>query len=360
MSEIYQKITLSRLVELIQNGMQIMDHYEIIESSGLFYLSDLLPDHINQITFSNCIFNVICDFSSNKLYTLTIRDCIFKKEVSMQREMDNLYIYDCEFEDNFFILTKVARFTVIKNTTFHRIFQYSPYDMNSQDIRFLNCKFLAMGFFRRLIMNKNFIFNQCNLVNCSFLYSSFEDAVFADCSFDLNHQLSLDERIYFNKNNILNDDFFKENAREDFHKISLKNIISSYKEFEKNFDKARNYEDAGNFHKRAFELERERKKGLSKFILWLYKKSSSYGEEYTTSLKWMMILLIFFSFVYMISGVIYTYGNESCVVYYCKPANRYNVIQDIGIGFVYSFNSSITIRKGLDFVESGSPITSVL
>jgi hypothetical protein len=361
MNEPYQQIDVERLAQLVQMGNKYFTHYEIIvsdKSGDLFYMNKLIPEHIHQIVFKNCRFLVKCNLSSSKSYTLIIEDCIFRKEVSMQNEMEALYIYNSEFEENFYFLTNVSGHTVIKNASFSKVFQYNPHVINSQDVRFIDCNFWGIGFFRRLIMNKNFIFNTCDLTNCSFLYSAFEDAIFANCTFDLNFKLSLDERILSNIGNIT--ELLTDEQKKEFCKIDLKTIVSSYKEFEKNFDKARNYEEAGNFHKRAFELELKRKKGLSKIILWLYKKSSSYGEEYATSLKWMMTLLILFSFVYMFSGIVYTYSNESCVIYYCKPSNRYNIIQDIGIGFVYSFNSSIPIRKGFDFVESGSPLTSVL
>jgi|SRR4030095_759163 len=129
-------------------------------------------------------------------------------------------------------------------------FSKSFFSNNFTEFKFV--EFKNLGLFRYLILDKNLTFISCDLTNCSFLFSKFDEANFISCYFDL--KFLVDERMpnafEFPREEIYG---FGLDAGHSILSYSKSDIINTYTIFEINFDKHKDFETAGNFHIKRFE-----------------------------------------------------------------------------------------------------------
>lgn len=113
--------------------------------------------------------------------------------------------------------------------------------------------FKNLGLFRYLILEKNITFITCDLTNCSFLFSKFDDANFISCYFDLQYLIDrrMSNPLDFPREEIY---CFGINEGHSILSFSKMDIINAYRMFEINFDKHKDVDIAGNFHVMRYEL----------------------------------------------------------------------------------------------------------
>jgi len=185
------------------------------------------------------------------------------------------------------------------------------------------------------------------LTNCVFINSDIENVRFINCEFDFKNFIYEKEQT----NKFIND---KNNI------IAIKELISSYRQFEINLDKNKDYELAGEFHKKRYELEYliTESFSLKKLLLFFYERSSNFGENYVKSLSRFILILFLFTLTYLFTGLVYNHTNFESTIYYLKESNRYNFWNDIGSAFLYSLNNSLPFRRELEFVKSANGWTT--
>jgi len=89
-------------------------------------------------------------------------------------------------------------------------------------------------------------------------------------------------------------------------------IEGVYQQLKKNYDEAKDYWTAGDFHYGELEMKRLACKRKSKVVRWLvqhlrlvalYKYASQYGESYTRPLPWLFFVLLLFMGLYPLAGL---------------------------------------------------------
>lgn len=323
-----------------------------------------------KVYFSLATFLAPVNFSSNIFEKdVSIVGCHFKNDACFTK---NYFHRNLNFDyarnyvnpscERKFIFSNSCSGKVEFNRILFNLSDFRDSSMKS-DFIFQDCLFNDMAIFRNLNLNDVKFINS-DLTNCSFLNSNIKDTSFINCKF--NYQELIDEKIFLNteKSNFFDNDLWDKTesfgkwGKENISSGNLENVINEYKLFEINFDGNKDYEKAGEFHKKRFELERTySKKSLKKFLLTLYNWSSDYGENYKKSLGWFGIFFLIFTVIYMLFGLIYNgeYRNLEMVI------NDYSwgkLIEDFNISLLYSFNNAVPLKKDLEYLKSANIYTS--
>lgn len=311
---------------------------------GFFSLSDgSLSDGLQLVCFKDCDFNVNVDINEIDLHCLlNFENCTFYKPVIFSFGIDTLILKDfCIFKEKFQFFSIVKKYAVFRDVIFEREFHFNSTSVIDKKFEFSKCEFKYDSLFRHLNFGNDILFDKSNLTNCSFLNSNIYDVRFNNCKFDYNNLI--DEKYSKLKKN-----------------IEIEDVISTYRNFEINFDKNKDYEQAGEFHKRRYELDLliSKKYSLKKFLLLLYKWSSNFGENYGRSFNWFVLALIAFSFIYLFTGLVYKNSNYDTVIYYFKNENRFDFWNDLGSSFLYSLNNALPFRRELEFIKSANGWTT--
>jgi len=231
--------------------------------------------------------------------------------------------------------------------------------IDEKNFIFKNCLFNKLALFRRLNLKSNVLFFNADLTNCSFLNSNFEDVLFSSTSIDIEQHI--DYRLWKNKTKLNNDNYQEYglyNIDDTISEITKNNLISEYKIFEKNFDNKKHFDIAGEFHQSSLDIESQyHPKLLKKIILWLYKTFSNYGESYKKSLIWFSLILVIFSVLYLFTGLDYINNEKHSIIYYFKCTNMYNIINDYGLSFLYSFINSFPVKRDMDMLKAANGFT---
>jgi len=409
--------------------------------------------------FVNVIFNDLLYINNNIFNKGEIfsKECAFQSDIVLFRSIfnDSMGLYGLTFKGNFFIegctfknevyftnlifeknlnITSIYRgdFTIFENLT---IFSFTVRGiLTLQDVSFdivnvsevitfnnyINVNrvdFHSFGIFRNMILGNNVSFIDCDLTNCSFLYSDFENAIFSSCKF--NFKTLVDEKFLFN--DMTTD--FKEKTHwlrlsnmRSVGDFSIEDLLKVLKQFEIYFDKFKDYENAGEFHKKAFEVQRKKieiapyiilkslykydsknyfkniksrrqkiynrlkyrflrkmnivvnyslkfKKwfNLKYFFIRSYKLFSDYGESYSKPLVIYFVFIFIFSILYFFVGL--DYVNNDLTIYHInwlKHADNYIWYNDYMCSLIYSLNSSFPIKKDLLYIRPGNIFTNSL
>lgn len=308
---------------------------------------------LNNLEFKDVKFNDSFFIKGSKIEnTFTISNTVFNGDSYFGYMEDDIIYFrgqtliDSEFNAN----------CSFSNIIFDKLDFYSKKQIENV-IEFNNLDFKEHGYFRNLRMNENYIFKNCNLKECSFLYSTFNKVIFSSCDFG-------DYVLHDDKNSKI---FNKRDNKSEKDRIKLTahytgfDVINEYRMFEMNFDYYKQFEIAGFFHVNKFNLERKVLPCNYKwFLLTLYKYSSNYGESYKISSIWFFIIFLVFSIIYLFTGIHYINGNNDVIIYYFKEANRFCYLNDWGCGLLYSLINSIPFKKSLDYLNNGSIITNVI
>lgn len=102
------------------------------------------------------------------------------------------------------------------------------------------------------------------------------------------------------KRNIIYDEIYEEESEKNYALIE-----KTYAQLKKNFEENRSYAEAGDFHYGEMEMRRKRQKGIFKYvsIASFYKYLSGYGESYSRALIWLCLSILFFTSVYLFTGL---------------------------------------------------------
>jgi uncharacterized protein YjbI with pentapeptide repeats len=315
-------------------------------SEKLFFDKYTLEKSTNiKIEFIDCVFDCPVTFNRNqKISSLKIENCKFNNKVIFKTEIDSISIsYSTVFNDKVIFESIFNKSCKLNDTTFNKQFLFNSNSVFDKKLEFAKIIFNDTAVFRGLNFGKETSFIDCDLTNCSFINSNINDVYFDNSSFDFMNLI--DE-----KNAVMK---YIKNNQMNVNKI--KDVISQYRYFEINFDKNKDYEKAGEFHIRRYELEYliTKKHPIKKILLFLYKWSSNFGENYVCSLGWFIFLLVFFSFVYLFSGLKYEGVEINWSIGYC-----YKALNDLGCSFLYSLNNSLPFRRELEFIKSANGWTT--
>ncbi|MBN8569684.1 MAG: hypothetical protein J0M18_08635 [Ignavibacteria bacterium] len=357
---------------------------------------------IKSLTFVNCIFEITVLFIEINIDDFEFRDCVFEKNFHMSRSKieDLFYFHNCIFNNEVNILNCHFLFTDIIGNKFNNIFMLGSKDEH-KDRRstfsgytnissvfngftsISNCDFLEVDFenssfdnyifefnncnvekiarFRKLNLTEKVIFNNINIDNLSFLFSYFKFVSFTNCSVNVNNLI--DKRLLEPNNPIyifLKEEWDNDYVISKYKNFNIQNLFDEYKQFEVCFDNQKNYEIAGEFHKQRFELERtnSKKYWLKYSLLTLYKWSSDYGENYKKSLSWFLHAFVFFTVVYLFSGLNFTDHNGTVTIFYLKAVNQFNFWNDLGLSTIYSLNNVIPFKKDLTYITAANGWTT--
>lgn len=227
--------------------------------------------------------------------------------------------------------------------------------------RFNEVKVNRLWELKELVINNRFIFNQCYLKNVSFVESILEDALFLDCDFGdyiLYDEINIAKREKQEKDGLI---------IKKMKVVKYKSVYNLYRMFEMNFDKHKDYEEAGEFHKRCYEVKRiyERKNKVGKVISLLYNISSGYGENYVRSIISFFAILFIFSCIYLYSGLDYVNNANNVsekertisLIYYGDSNYKYNFVNDFGASLLFSISNTLPIRKDIESIKPASEWT---
>lgn len=138
---------------------------------------------------------------------------------------------------------------------------------------------------------KNVQFRNLNLENVNFIGSFIESIKFFDCNWPIKNGIK----------HISGDKFKKEKNIQ-----TKKSILRLYTQLKNNYDKAGNYYDSGDWFYREMESRRNLQKSFFKRELFsfiaLYKRFSNYGESYIKPLLGIIIVLLTYSWIYLMTG----------------------------------------------------------
>ncbi len=334
---------------------------ELFGSSEPFFLKNSVFN--KDVSFFRCIFNEDFTFedidfnakcfvdSCSFKGTVCFNNVTFFKKVTFNY---NRTTGPTIFEDNVYFNSAFKGLTYFDKTIFRNV-DFRGSTFGSENITFNSCSFELIALFRELNLGNNIHFNDCELTNCSFSKSFFENTRFENC--DLQLGKLLDERILngeLDKPTIDALNSYGIHSSIDLF-IDYDNIINTYRQFEINFDNYKDYELAGEIHKRRYDLQKNAEKNrVKKVFITFYKWFSNYGEDYTKSLFWIVGILVGFSFVYLFTGIKY----DEAVIYWGKAGNTYSRINDLCSAFLYSLNSSVPFRREIEHLKSASGFTS--
>jgi hypothetical protein len=316
------------------------------------YLGNIKFD---KLIFENVIFNDECIFSScNFLDGLIFTETIFNNNLSfvVNRRLKVMEIKDAFFRCEFNGITNF-------NSVSFGILNLSDSSIGEKICIFNNCSFNLLALFRRLNLKSNIIFLNVDLTNCSFLNSNFAEVLFASISINIKEHIDYK----FLKSIIKEDDIiFKSIYIPDksdlIREVTENSLISEYKIFEKNFDNKKQFEIAGDFHQASLDIERQFNPTKSKkTLLWLYKTFSNYGESYKKSIIWFSLILVFFSILYLFTGLDYINNEKHSIIYYFKCSNINNIFNDYGLSFLYSFINSFPAKRDIDILKAANGYT---
>ncbi len=334
---------------------------------------------LGRVTFEKNIFSAYVEFKKVN----------FKSNFTFRENLMNssLLFKSCEFQDGFRVIRNESKSIVIfdssdrnipnkikgktnyynnkfpilkfKNVEFGAI-DFSDLTVEDSSIEFNRCIFNQIGLFRKLNFNSNTKFINSELSNCSFLSSNINEAIFGNCRFNFTNLI--DERIYFSHRNVNYNKYSNliNKSWDELTDYEIINIIEVYRSFEIKFDNQKDYENAGEFHKKRFELERKNSQNhwLKYFLLCVYKWSSNYGENYTRALEWFIGFFVFFTFLYLFSGLSFTDHNGTVAIFYLKTINQFNFWNDLGLSAIYSLNNVIPFKKDLTYITAANGWTT--
>ena len=185
------------------------------------------PENIESIVFAFCNFNCEVKFYDSQLKEVSIAKCDFFEDVELNVLIEEkIFFKDANLKKSFKL--------------------FSPSSFNGK-LEFKNVEFSydEKSNFNDLNFGKEAVFSNCNLINCLFDNSDIKDVRFLNCNWDFLNAL--------HKNDLIKK--YTEYKKNESNRTSIKEIIISYREFEINLDKSKDYEQAGEFHKKRYELE---------------------------------------------------------------------------------------------------------
>lgn len=237
---------------------------------------------------------------------------------------------------------------MIQKTIFKKDFLFQPIYIADKNVIFNSIEIEGSANFRNLNFNERTQFRNIDLSKCSFLYSKFDDSLFANC--------------YLTKKKIY--DEIQLSDKPD--KMILTDVVNELRMFEMSFDKRKNFEQAGEFHCYALEVERRLTRWssrrfpkiadylnilhiprLKKIALILYKWTSDYGENYAKSLRKIIYIIIIFSIIYLYTGLSYSNYNI-----WWWDNSKPNLFTDWGSSLLYSLISSSPVRRDSEVIKS--------
>jgi uncharacterized protein YjbI with pentapeptide repeats len=333
--------------------------------------------HNNAQLFKNCVFNNEVYFGNMTFGNLMLEEVVFNKAC---------YFYSCTFIEGlqFFDTTfngpllfdadKTHRITEIEDAYFDCYFNgktnfksvifnkanFSKSIVGEKVFELSNCSFTKLGNFRGMNLKSNVAFINIDLSNCTFLNSEFVDARFLSSPISINNYIDIN---LFSKSHKDNHEEYKElgiyMVDNFIAEVNVENLIVELKTFERNFDKIKRFEIAGKFHQKSLEIERKyNSKWFKKSVLYLYRAASSYGESYSRTLILFSIVLLFFSLLYLITGLTFIENDKYSVIYYFKGSNIYNIINDYGLSFLFSFINSFPVKREISYLISSNGYTT--
>lgn len=309
-----------------------------------FLSSDIWTYDPNSIIyFENCEFHIPVQFSDRKFGN----DVFFYGCKFFEFSSFNGFFYSICFENSQFFKgstfdIKVDNLFRIRKTTFHKKTIFYPNKYSVKKFEFISNPTKEKSYFRHINFGNDVLFYNTDLTKFSFLFSNIEYVRFISCNFEYNNfvdEVDLVKKI------------------EEDPSFSYNDLISLYRQFEINFDKHKNYDQAGEFHKKRFELDRKNQEKLS--VRWLlltfYKWSSNYGEDYRKSLIWIVIMILLFSLIYPFTGISY----DGYHIFWWDCLKPY-LFTDWGSGLLYSLISSSPIKRDSEIVKSLGGWTTAL
>lgn len=352
------EIKVSELVEDVKNGKNYFKSYKILNDTDKdFFIWDefvsrgITYSKNNNITFFNCEFTDSVNFTTfregensynAKFY---FDECTFHSDFTTHTNFASLDFTYCEFMNFIQIFPSNVQDFKIRYCKFHDTLRYDNDNSINCKIKIQDCEFRKEVYFDLLNLSDQFRVYNSDLTNFSFLKTNFLESKFEGCWFDFN---SL----------IIENDLSKK-IGEDSRYIS--NVIEMFRKFEIIFDNQKNYEYAGEFHKHRFELARKfsSKKSLKFWLLSLYKYFSKYGESYVRALIWFLIFFVSFTIVYLFSGLNFTDHNGPVTIFYLKPENQFNFLNDFCLAAIYSLNNVIPFKKDLTYITAANGWTTL-
>lgn len=323
--------------------------------------------------FCDCEFNEDVKFRNIKFGDLSIEKAFFRK---------NLIIFNCDFENGIFFndVTIEGEFNIekgvglkptnIREARFVCCFKGKVYFnfinfeyinlkrsiFGDRTIMFNHCLIEKLGIFRDLHLKPNVVFNNIDLTNCSFLNSNFEDVKFSSPTIDIENHI---DYLFLTNDLEKNINKFKgygiSNLDKMIGEVNESNLSDEYRSFEKNFDRNKNFDLAGLFHQKYFDIKTKFEKGkINKFILYSYKWFSNYGESYTKPLSWFLFLIFAFSVLYLFTGLEYKDGS---VIFYLDSGNIYLFLNDIALSLIFSILNSFPVKRDIELVKAANGVT---
>lgn len=402
---------------IIIRGVKFLDGLDIIDSrfeSQLHFFAVKFEDasafHNSLSIFRSKISKLIIDNSalSNDL-TLTGVFVENGLQLSNVRINNSLIIsFDAVIGENKILGDSLIDCTInkgvrISDTVFGNVdFRYCKFPEGL--IEFIRCYFVGLGLFRNYYFGNNFNFNLCDLTNCSFLHSKIDNITFIGCKFNFNNLF--DEQIIKDKVKSSNKQFeilktYGQTELEYLYPTPF-DIMETYRMFESNFDKHKDYEVAGEFHKRIHEVSKLANKEIRRIahikckkvikhpriikkyfkdiivdiingycvptiknsVTNLYKLFSNYGESYIRTLFIFLLILFTTAIIYMFTGLKYagTQNNSNITINYLSGSDttKFNMLNDFGVGLTFSLNNSVPLKKSFENTQSATETTSVI
>lgn len=400
------KITVAKYNEILESENPFFEEYSfgeylksILEHGFLRIKLNKGNDIKNNIRFSNCEFDIgltLNDFSFNDSENIFV-ECVFNKNVIIRNMKfsglhientvfnKNIIIYNSIFDDGIYfndviingefnfdqssrqknIVINEARFICdfngklsFNNVTFKYV-NFTRSVFGDRTIVFNHCSFDKLAIFRNLHLSSNIVFNNIDLTNCSFLNSNFEEVKFSTPSIVIEQHI---DNVFCNDNLDENVKSLEGlgiyNKEEIIKEVNESNLADEYRSFEKNLDRNKNFDLAGRFHKKYFDIKTKyEKKKINKFILKLYKWISNYGESFSKPLFYFCVLIFAFSIIYLLSGLEY---KDGAIIYYFKCDNIYKFYNDIALSFVYSVINSFPVKRDIDLIQAANGFTIFL
>ena len=255
-----------------------------------------LENGINDIEIINCVFEK--DVFINKEFThLSLKNCCFEGKFYINNqynnpdkvlEIDSLNIQDTKFHANFKLHNSEVKHFVLKDTDFEKNADFFRTKfLTTDDIVFHTINFRALALFGETVFSEYLIFKYVTFQG----YSHFREAVF-------KKGLNLE---YANIEKEMN--FF--GIKELDEKTSIENTNQeTYRIVKYQLQKVGNIIDSNKYH--ALELEKKRKKVCDKsckdkkfladcIFLNIHKISSNYSTNWLLSLLWIFVIGIIFN-----------------------------------------------------------------
>lgn len=314
--------------------------------------------HIRKCNFNKSVGFYGCNFNEGEFTDVTFNnDVRFTNAVTdegrlnydQRTRFNGFFYFTCNFQGNVIFNNVDFEYVNFPNTIFP----------SSNIFQLQNCRSFGITMFRNLYLGKNVVFKNINLTNFSFLFSKFDECLFIDCEIDLKN--FIDERIYLEfKNPNENFDSNLKIAFDEQSAPTLKQILAMLRIFEVNFDKHKDFDLAGKFYQKRLELQKKNEKNLfKKIILSSYEIFSGYGESYFRPIAWAFSFIVFFSLIYLMTGIVYFESdNSSVLINRLHTEYSYNIINDFACSLLYSLNSSTPFRQILEIVKPANGLTS--